>query len=517
MYFKEEVRANMADKNVIVDMVNISKTFPGVRALSKVNFKLDKGEIHALMGENGAGKSTLIKVLTGVYKMDEGEIYLNGKLVKPSSPLDAQRIGISTVYQEVNLCANLTAAENIYIGRQPKKNGRIDWNKMNIEAEKILKKLNINIDVTKLLSSYSVAIQQMIAIARAVDMSSKVLILDEPTSSLDNNEVKELFKVMNKLKNEGITIIFVTHFLDQVYEVSDRITVLRNGKLIGSYKTKKLPRIDLVTKMIGKELVETDSLIKKHNKSGLKEKNCHEYVLKTNKLGKKGMIDPFDLNVKRGEVLGLAGLLGSGRTEMVKLLFGIDKADKGILYINNKTFKSIYPNKAIEEGIAFCPEDRKVEGIIGELTIRENITLALQAKRGWSKYISRRKQQEIADKYIDLLNIATPSSEQRIDKLSGGNQQKVILARWLAVKPKVLILDEPTRGIDVGSKAEIRKLIIKLAKEGITIIFISSELEEMVRCCDRVMVLRDRSIIGELCGEELNENIIMKTIAEGGK
>ncbi|WP_341876217.1 sugar ABC transporter ATP-binding protein [Defluviitalea saccharophila] len=504
----------MAEKDIILQMKGISKYFPGVKALSNVDFTLKKGEIHALMGENGAGKSTLIKVLTGVHKLDDGEIYLHGKKITPKSPLDAQKSGISTVYQEVNLCPNLTVAENIFIGRQPKKNGNIDWNTMNEKAQKAMERLNIYIDVKQLLSSYSVAIQQMVAIARAVDISSGVLILDEPTSSLDNNEVKELFKIMNKLKEEGMGIIFVTHFLDQVYEVSDRITILRNGTLIGEYKVEELPRLELVSKMIGKELEVLEHMPKERKQKDEEDEN---YIIYAKGLGKKGSIEPFDLKIKKGEVIGLAGLLGSGRSETAKLLFGIDKSDEGVLYIDNKMFTSMYPKKAIDQGLAFCPEERKVEGIVGELTIRENIILAMQASKGIFKYIPMKKQQEIAQKYIELLNIVTPSMEQRIDKLSGGNQQKVILARWLSTEPKVLILDEPTRGIDVGSKTEIQKLILSLAAEGMTIIFISSELEEVVRCCDRVIVLRDRLQIGELTGDDLQESMIMKTIAEGGQ
>lgn len=505
----------MADENVVIEMKNIYKSFPGVKALSSVNFKLLKGEIHALMGENGAGKSTLIKVLTGVYEIDAGEMFLNGRAISPKSPLEAQSIGISTVYQEVNLCPNLSVAENIFIGRQPMRGKRIDWDEMNKKAETVLLRLNLKIDVKKLLSTYSVAIQQMIAIGRAVDISAGILILDEPTSSLDSNEVKELFKIMNKLKNEGIAIIFVTHFLDQVYEIADRITVLRNGNLIGTYNTKELSKIDLVTKMIGKELVEFKGI--SSNEVKFSKEEVKDALIETKDLSKFGTMEPFNMEIKKGEILGLAGLLGSGRTEIANLLFGIDKADKGIITVDNKFFSYMYPKKAIEEGMGYCPEDRKVEGIIGELTIRENIVLALQASNGYFKYMTMRKQQEIAKKYIDLLSIATPSMEQRVDNLSGGNQQKVILARWLATNPKLLILDEPTRGIDVGSKAEIQKLIISLAKDGMTILFISSELEEIVRCCNRVLVLRDRNIIAELKNNKIDVDIIMQTIAEGGR
>ena len=505
----------MSDNSIVLDMQGIYKTFPGVIALSAVDFQLRKGEIHTLMGENGAGKSTLIKVLTGVYQIDEGKIILEGKEIRIASTQAAQKQGISTVYQEVNLCPNLSVAENIYIGREPMKRGSIDWDTINKNAKKLLEdRLNLKIDVKKLLSSYSVAIQQMIAIARAVDISKGILILDEPTSSLDSNEVKELFKAMRKLKAEGMSIVFVTHFLDQVYEISDRITVLRNGKFIGTYDVEKLSRMDLITKMVGKEFNNIEGISKKSSESSF---NANEdSFIKTSQFGKRGTIEPFDIDIKSGEILGFAGLLGSGRTEIAKSIFGIDKADHGTLKIRNKEYSYIYPLKAIQQGFGFCPEDRKVEGIIGELSVRENIILALQSSMGILKYLPMKKQQEISEKYVKILNIVTPSIEKRIDNLSGGNQQKVILARWLATNPQLLILDEPTRGIDVGAKSEIMKLVIKLANEGMTIIFISSELQEMVKCCDRVLVLRDRKIISELIGEEIQEGTIMKTIAEGG-
>ncbi|MDD3225774.1 MAG: sugar ABC transporter ATP-binding protein, partial [Clostridium sp.] len=401
------------ENDEILTMKGICKYFPGVKALSSVDFSLKKGEVHSLMGENGAGKSTLIKVLTGVYKIDEGNIELNGNKLTINSTEDAQKNGISTVYQEVNLCPNLSVAENIYIGREPRKKFGIDWNTMNKNAEKLLiERLNLKIDVKKLLSSYSVAIQQMVAIARAVDISKGILILDEPTSSLDGEEVKQLFNVIRKLKVEGMSIIFVTHFLDQVYEISDRITVLRNGQLVGTYEASKLTRIDLVSKMIGKDIKELEKLndISKQ----LSRKFDSGNLVESHEFGKKGTIDPFSIEIKKGEILGLAGLLGAGRSELVRLLFGIDKADHGYVNIGGKKYSYIYPKKAIEEGFGFCPEDRKVEGVIGDLTIRENIIIALQANRGIFKYLSMKKQQEIAKKYIDMLAIKTPSMEQRI-------------------------------------------------------------------------------------------------------
>ncbi|MFD9627236.1 sugar ABC transporter ATP-binding protein [Peribacillus muralis] len=495
---------------ILLKAEGITKTFPGVKALSNVNFNLQRGEIHSLMGENGAGKSTLIKVLTGVHEKDGGTFYLEGEKIEPSSPEEAQRLGISTVYQEINLCENLSVAENIFIGREPMKKGRIDWKEINRRAKKVLlERLDINIDVTKILSSYSTAIQQMVAIARAVDISSGVLILDEPTSSLDKNEVKQLFDVMRSLKNEGMGIIFVSHFLDQIFEITDKITVLRNGEFIGEYETKTISRTELVSKMIGREWGEDSR--QDHKKI---RQISEKVFVDASSLGRQGTINPFNLSLRQGEVLGLAGLLGSGRTEVAKLIFGIEKADEGMMSIDNEAIRSMNPKVAVDKGLSFCPEDRKVEGIVNDLTIRENIILGLQAKRGLFKYIPMKEQKEIAQKYIDLLRIKTPSMEQKIDNLSGGNQQKVILARWLATDPKLLILDEPTRGIDIGSKREIRKLILDLAAEGITILFISSELEEVIACCDRVIVLRDRNIIGELQGDEMSESKIMDMIAK---
>jgi simple sugar transport system ATP-binding protein len=501
----------------LLEMKGINMYFPGVKALSNVDFRLFKGEVHAIMGQNGAGKSTLIKVLTGVHKQDSGDIFLEGKSIKPNSPLDAQKLGISTVYQEVNLCPNLTVTENIFIGRQPMKFGKIDWKTMNKKSEELLAKLNIKIDVTQLLSSYSVAIQQMVAIVRVLDISAKVLILDEPTSSLDENEVELLFKVIRKLREDGLAIIFITHFLDQTYRISDRITVLKNGSLIGEYKTSELTKIELIAKMLGKELSEFS--YSKEDKTKKSEKKFKKLtnVLNIKNLGKKGSILPFNLETNQNEILGLAGLLGSGRTEIARLIFGIDKADQGEVYLKDKKVNINSPSKAIAIGIGFCPEDRKIEGIIPDLSIRENIILALQGKHGLLKTIPLKKQNEIVENLVKTLNIVTPGINQEVKKLSGGNQQKVLLAKWLATEPNVLILDEPTRGIDVGAKLEVMELVLNLSKQGMSVIFISSEIEEVIRCSNRIVVLKDKSKIAELVGEEIDEQKIMHTIAGGKK
>ena len=498
----------------ILQMKGISIEFPGVKALTKVDFRLFPGEVHALMGQNGAGKSTLIKALTGVYRPDTGTMTLADRAIAPSSPLDAQKMGISTVYQEVNLCPNLSVAENIFIGRQPMKFGRIQWKKLNENAQAILDKLNVRIDVTQPLSVYSVAIQQMVAIARALDISAKILILDEPTSSLDEGEVELLFSVLRGLRDEGLAILFVTHFLDQTYQLADRITVLRNGELVGEYKAAELPKLKLIEKMIGKDVDLNTGRKESAEEEAGAGKTLPAFIEATN-LSRKGSMAPFNLKIRKGEILGLAGLLGSGRTETARLLFGADRADHGSLRIDNKRLSLTTPRNAIRHGIGFCPEDRKTEGIIGELTVRENIVLALQAKRGIFRYLSRTKQEELASRYIRILGIKASGPEQAAGKLSGGNQQKVILARWLATDPQFLILDEPTRGIDVGAKSEIMDLVLSLCKEGMAILFISSELEEIVRCCNRVAVLRDRVKIAELAGAGIDEHTILQAIARG--
>lgn len=503
----------MKKNSELLTMRNIYKSFPGVKALINIDFTLEEGQIHALMGENGAGKSTLIKVLTGVEKLDEGEIKLLGNKIIPKSTYDTQGLGISTVYQEVNLCNNLSVAENMFIGREPMKFGKIDWKEMKKRAKVALERLDIDIDVNKDLDSYSVAIQQMVAIARAVDIDAKVLILDEPTASLDSKEVQKLFEIMRKLKKDGMGIVFVTHFLDQVYEITDSITVLRNGELVGEYKTKDLLKVQLVAKMIGKDYDELNTSIKPQ--SGVEENSNREVIVEAKNMSKKNVINPFDVVVYRGEVIGLAGLLGSGRTELVNLLFGVEKSDSGEIFIEGNKKKIDNPLNAIKNSFAYCPENRKRDGVIPDLSIRENIILALQTKRGWFKYIPINEQRKIADDYIKLLDIKTSSQDKMVKELSGGNQQKVILARWLLTQPKLLILDEPTRGIDIGTKTEIQKLILNLSKDGISVIFISSELDEMLRTCSRMVVLRDKTKVAELVGEELETNVIMNTIAGG--
>ena len=495
----------------LLKMRGICKNFPGVKALDNVDFNLNKGEIHALMGENGAGKSTLIKVLTGVEEFESGQIILEDKKsIINKSPKEAQENGISTVYQEVNLCPNISVAENLFLDREPRKFGLIDWQKMNRMSKELLDKLDIKIDVTKPTESYSIAIQQMIAIARAVDMSAKVLILDEPTSSLDDGEVEKLFLLMKKLKNDGIGIIFVTHFLEQVYAVCDKITVLRNGALVGEFEVNSLPRVQLVAKMMGKDFNDLENI-----KSESTQTTGKEVLLMAESLGSNGNIKPFDLKLNKGEVIGITGLLGSGRSELVRAIYGADKTDTGQIVFKNKEAKITAPIDAMKLGMAYLPENRKDEGIIADLSVRENIIIAMQAKQGIFKLIPRKKQEEFVDKYIEILQIKTAGRETPIKQLSGGNQQKVILARWLLTNPELLILDEPTRGIDVGTKTEIQKLVLKLATEGMSVIFISSEIEEMIRTCQRMVVMRDKKKVGELESDEISQNNIMSAIAGG--
>lgn len=502
-------------EKAILEMRNISKSFPGVRALQGVDFTLCEGEVHALMGENGAGKSTLIKVLTGVYGKDEGEIYIKGenKAVAIHSPQDAQNLGISTVYQEITLCPNLSVAENMYIGRT--KSVYQNWKKMNTDADKILQSLDIPAKATQQLASCSIAIQQMVAIARAVDMDCKVLILDEPTSSLDEQEVAKLFGLMRDLKARGVGIIFVTHFLDQVYEICDKITVLRDGKLVGEYEIKDLPRLKLVSKMLGKEMDDMSDI--KGEQAAYDNKGEEAPVLEAEKLVSDAGIKPFDFYINKGEVNGFTGLLGSGRSECVRAIFGADRVLGGSVKKNGKPIKISKPLDAMKNGIAYLPEDRKVDGIVGDLSVRENLILAAQVLRGFFKPFSKAEMSKFVDEYIDLLDIKTASPETPIKALSGGNQQKVILGRWLLTHPEYLILDEPTRGIDVGTKVDIQKLVLKLASEGMSITFISSETDEMLRTCSRLIVMRDRQQVGELSGDELSQSMIMSTIAGGDR
>jgi len=500
------------ENQAVLTMRGICKQFPGTKALDHVDFTLRKGEIHALMGENGAGKSTLIKVLTGVYPKDAGSIWVEGTEGEAHihSPQDAQDIGISTVYQEITLCPNLTVAENMFIGRS--KASIINWKSRNKRTTEILENLHIPARAKQELSQCSLAVQQMVAIARAVDMNCKVLILDEPTSSLDEKEVEMLFGLMRDLKERGVGIIFVTHFLEQVYAVSDRITVLRNGELVGEWPVEELPQVQLVARMMGRNLDDIVDLAFIGEKSTGSDEVIYEATGLSSTESK-----PFDFRIRKGEVNGFTGLLGSGRSESVRAIFGADRVTGGNVTVKGQQAVINNPYKAMKKGIGYLPEDRKRDGIIADLSVRENIILALQVMKGFFHPMSRSQMEAFADEYIKALAIKTASQDTPIGSLSGGNQQKVILARWLLTHPDYLILDEPTRGIDVGTKLEIQRLVLKLAEEGMSVTFISSEIEEMLRTCSRLIVMRDRNIVGELTGDQLNQNQIMKTIAGGGQ
>ncbi|GAA1767140.1 sugar ABC transporter ATP-binding protein [Agromyces humatus] len=501
-------------RSPVVEMRGISIGFPGVKALDGVDFRMFPGEVHSLMGENGAGKSTLIKALTGVYGIDAGTITLSGAQVSFSGPAQAQAAGISTVYQEVNLLPNLSVAENIMLGREPRRFGGIGWRAMRRRSAELLAGLGLDVDPGSLLGDHSLAVQQLIAIARAIDVNAKVLILDEPTSSLDADEVAELFRVIRSLRDQDVAILFVSHFLDQVYEICDRLTVLRNGTLVGEYLVEELLRIDLVQKMIGKELTTLDDLEQRAHAVVVDESDAATFV-SASKLGRRGAINPADLPIAAGEVVGLAGLLGSGRTEFARLLGGIDRADTGELTIRGETVRLRTPRQAIARRIAFSSENRRDEGIVGDLTVRDNIVLALQADRGWFRPIPKKKQDELAQSYIQALNIRPGNPDALVRNLSGGNQQKVLLARWLAIAPRLLILDEPTRGIDIGAKAEIQKLVFNLAENGMSVLFISAELEEVLRLSHRVVVLRDRHVVADLENDGLTVDSLLTLIADG--
>jgi len=490
-----------------VELRGITKSFPGVRALENVDFRLAPGEVHALLGENGAGKSTLIKIMTGALRGDLGEVRIDGQPVVIGSPAEARRFGISAVYQEVNLVATLSVTKNLTLGRQPRRFGLISWRAANERARERLKRLNLDIDVEQPLGTYSLAVQQLVAIARALEDDTRVLVLDEPTASLDARETDLLFGILRDLKARGIAIVFITHFIDQVYSIAERISVLRNGRLVGSAPTSELPRLALISLMLGREL-----------ETGLNRRVSHaqafgEPVLVVEGLGQRRCIAPFDLSIRAGEVVGLAGLLGSGRTETAKLVFGALRPDSGSVKINGEPVIIRSPRQSILHGIGFCPEDRKAEGLVAELSVRENIVLMLQTKRGWLRQLSSEEQNRLAEAMIRALGIATPDVKKPVGQLSGGNQQKVILARSLVSSPRLLILDEPTRGIDVGAHAEILALIRRLCGDGLGLLMVSSELDEIVAVCDRVAVLRDRRMVGEITGEDVTEENIIRTIA----
>ncbi|UXN33480.1 MULTISPECIES: sugar ABC transporter ATP-binding protein [Micrococcaceae] len=496
-------------------MSGITVEFPGVKALENVDFRLFPGEVHALMGENGAGKSTLIKALTGVNQIASGSITVNATPIRFSGPADARENGISTVYQEVNLCTNLTVAENIMLGSEPRRFGGLDWRSMRRQAAVFLKRMGLNIDPGSSLGSHSLAVQQLVAISRAMVVDAKVLILDEPTSSLDTDEVEQLFAVMRQLREDGVAILFVSHFLDQIYAISDRITILRNGALVEERLTGELPQRELVSLMIAGTSDATVGQVIERNVVSARKSDAKP-LLQAVGLGRKGAVQPFDLELYPGEVIGMAGLLGSGRTELARLLYGADKADEGSIQLHGVQAKLRTPRQALGHKIAYTSEDRKGEGVIGDLSVAENIILGLQAARGWTRPLPATKAAQVVDAYIKALGVRPANPQALLKNLSGGNQQKVLLARWLATAPKLLLLDEPTRGIDIGAKTEIMNLVSELAEQGMSVVFISAELEEVLRLSDRIVVMRDHTKVAEIpSSQDVDVPRLIEIIATG--
>lgn len=494
----------------VVEMHDISITFGAVQALDRVSLRLLPGEVHALMGENGAGKSTLIKALTGVYSIDSGTVRVGGEEHEFSSPAASQAAGISTVYQEVNLVPNLTVAENMLLGREPRRFGGIDVRAMNRRARETLEGLGLAIDPSSVLGDHPIAIQQLVAIARAVDVEARVLILDEPTSSLDADEVQKLFEVMRRLRGQGVAIVFVSHFLDQVYEIADRMTILRNGSMVGERLVAETSQLELVKLMIGRELEVLDRLDREAADTSAE---AGTPVLKALGIGRKGALETTDLELYEGEVIGMAGLLGSGRTELARLLFGADTADTGEVVVGSERRRLRSPRHAIDRSIAFSSEDRKAEGVVGDLSVADNMLLALQASRGWLRPVPQATRTRLVEQYLAALDIRPADPHALMRNLSGGNQQKVLLARWLITEPAILILDEPTRGIDIGAKAQIQAKVAELAAAGMSVVFISAELEEVLRLSDRLVVMRERRKIDERPNRDVTVSDVLEIIA----
>jgi monosaccharide-transporting ATPase len=502
----------MNERTPILEVREVTKRFPGVLALDGVSFRLMPGEVHALVGENGAGKSTLIKVLTGVYRPDEGSVLYRGEEVSFSAPHESQAAGISTIYQEINLIPLRSVAQNVFLGREPRTRlGLIDIRRMNRLAEEILERYELRVDVTAPLKSLGLGTQQMVAIARAVSMDAQAVIMDEPTSSLEAREVETLFRVVRRLREDGVGVIYVSHHLDELYELCERVTVLRDGRVVHTGDLAELSKLRLISTMLGRDLAEVE---RGATSFGEHEGVAGEPILKVRGLTRRHVIEDISFDVRPGEVVGLAGLLGAGRSETARAIFGAQTVDTGTVEVAGQTVKPNSPPAAIRAGIAFLPEDRKADGIIPGLSVRENIVAAALPRLSRAGLVSEKAQDRLVETFMRRLGIKASSPEQPVGELSGGNQQKVLLARWLCMEPKVLILDEPTRGIDVGAKAEVQHLIDELAEQGLGVIMISSELEEIVEGADRVVVLKGGTAIGTLTGDELSEDTIMKLLAE---
>ncbi len=501
------------ENNLLLEMKKIDKKFTGVQALDEVDFQVRKGEIHALMGENGAGKSTLIKVLTGLYSKDSGQIIFDGEERFFHTPQDSQLAGISTIYQEINLIPHLSVAENIFIGREPRNAFGIDWKAVREQARQLLLDNGIDIDVDQDLSECSTAVQQMVAITRAISQNAKLLIMDEPTSSLAEDEIRVMFEKMRELVSKGMSIIFISHKLDEVYSICDRATILKDGKLVGSYDMDKITRLEMVSKMIGRDA----SNVLKRSVGEYEEKEGEIPLIHTENIDNRVKLHGVSIDIRPGEIVGIAGLLGAGKSEFAKVVFGCDNTYTGEFEVEGTPVRFKTPKCAIDLGFAYCSEDRKVEGIFPHMSVKENMTITALPRISRFGVVNRRKQKEIVDRYIESIRIKTPNPDQLICNLSGGNQQKVLLGRWLSMGPKLIILDEPTRGIDVGAKAEIENLIKQFSENGISVLYISSELEELIRNCYRVVIIRDGKNSGELCGEDITEANIMKHIAKNMK
>ena len=496
---------------MLLSMQGISKSFSGVKALSSASLDIGEGEVMALVGQNGAGKSTMIKILTGVYSRDEGTIRFGGKDVSFDSPADSQAHGIATIYQEINLAPQRSVAENIHMSREPRKFGLMDRRAMREGAARVLRTFNLDIDVERPVGDFSAATRQMVAIARAVIQNARLVIMDEPTSSLDEREVAVLFETIRTLKAQGVSVCFIGHRLDELYAICDRVTIMRDGQTVAVSPMADMPKMALVRHMLGKELAAFQAM-----ESAAGHDAGRPIRLELDHVGSGLRVRDVSLTVREGEISGLAGLLGSGRTETARIVFGVDRLERGKLTMEGRGRLYAEPSEAIRDGIGLVSEDRKVDGIIPDMSIRENMTLALLPRLRKAGIVDRARQDEIADKFIRALGVKCASADQPIKELSGGNQQKVLLARWLCTDPKFLIVDEPTRGIDIGAKAEILKLLRSLADEGLSVLMISSELEELLAAADNVTVLSDGRSVASIPRAELSEEAVLSAMAHQG-
>ncbi|HZY67742.1 MAG TPA: sugar ABC transporter ATP-binding protein [Devosia sp.] len=499
--------------DLLLSMRGIDKRFAGIAALTQASLEIRPGEVHALIGQNGAGKSTLIKVLTGYHRRDAGEVLFQGKPFEVNSPQRAQASGISTIYQEINLVPLRSVTENICLGREKRRMGLLDWRAMHAEAEQLLGRFGVQLDVRRPLLDFSTATQQMVAIARAIGFSARLVIMDEPTSSLDEKEVAVLFKVIRQLRDEGVSVIFVSHKLDELYEVCDRVTIMRDGRTITSADMSAISKLELVSQMLGRDVSKAQGHATAFQKPATE--SGRETVLEATGLAARQAVRDVSFTLRKGEIASFAGLLGAGRTETARVIFGADRALAGAMSLNGESYAPTHPRDAIAAGLGFVTEDRKAEGIVPEMSVAENLTLALLPRISARGVVDEKQQREIVERFIKDLGIKCSGPGQKIRELSGGNQQKVLLARWLAMNPRLLLLDEPTRGIDVGAKGEIQRLIRSLADDGLAVLMISSELEEVAEGADRVFVLREGRTVRELTGDEINEDAIVAAMAQG--